>query len=174
MKNPYKAISYIIEAYKSSVEQLEDSLKGNEQYNKKRSQKAEKDREITELILSPRLTKQFMNMGEMGTYAPLNLSMSGLSVKDFQDIFRKYIADEETLQKYTDKLTSTLEKYYHPKRTIKFYDGQMYTDVVFQSFEELTDFIAFVYGSVKKMFKNQIPNELMNWKSFVQKIKKML
>lgn len=83
MENPYKAISYIIEAYKSSVEQLEDSLKGNEQYNKKRSQKAEKDLSITELVLGPRLTKQFMNAGEMDTYAPLNLSMSGLSVKDF-------------------------------------------------------------------------------------------
>lgn len=123
MENPYKAISYIIEAYKSSVEQLEDSLKGNEQYNKKRSQKAEKDLGITELVLGPRLTKQFMNVGEMDTYAPLNLSMSGLSVKDFQDIFRKYIADEETLQKYTDKLSETLKKYYHPKRSLKFYNG---------------------------------------------------
>lgn len=50
----------------------------------------------------------------------------------------------------------------------------MYTDVVFQSFEELTDFIALVYSSIKKMFRNQIPDDLMNWKPFVQKIKKML
>lgn len=174
MENPYKAIRYIIEAYKSSVEQLEDSLKGNEQYNKKRSQKAEKDLVVTQMVLGPRLVKQFMNTGSMGTYAPLNLSMAGLNIKDMQDIFRKYIADEETLQKYTDKLTDALKKYYHPKRQLNFYTGDMYTDIVFQSFDEFSDFIALVYNTVKKMFKNQIPDELMNWKPFTNKIKKML
>jgi hypothetical protein len=37
MTTPYKAIQYIFETYKSSIEQLDDTLKGEQQYTKKRT-----------------------------------------------------------------------------------------------------------------------------------------
>lgn len=110
-----------------------------------------------------------MAHGNMDTYAPVPLQAINLSLDDLQSIFKKYIADDETLNKYTDKIISLIKKNYTRQR-FSINDNFIYTDIIFSSFDELCDFIANVFNAINKTFK-QLPENCINWKPFINKFK---
>jgi hypothetical protein len=46
----------------------------------------------------------------MDTYAPLYLSMSRFTLQDLQALYKKWIVDDDTLEKYTNKFISLIKK----------------------------------------------------------------
>lgn len=114
-----------------------------------------------------------MSAGNAGTYAPLYLSMSRITLSDLQALFTKFIADEETLYNYTNKVVGLIKKSY-PKKQFDFYGDQwVTTNIVFQTFDEFCAFIRIVQEAVYKGVKN-IPDSYMNWKPLIKKLKNML
>lgn len=114
--NSFETIKLITEAYIDSTTQMQNALKQDTQYNKKRSTKSEKNQSITLEILGPRLFKQYMQHGNMDSYAPVPLQAIKLDVNDIQSIFKKYIADDDTLNKYTNKVFELIKKNYKRQR----------------------------------------------------------
>lgn len=91
---------------------MNNAIKSHNNYNKKRSVASEKNQILTQSIFGPRLFKQYMNNGNMDSYAPIPLSGINLSLNDFQTIYKKYIADDETLDKVTNKIIENIKKKY--------------------------------------------------------------
>jgi hypothetical protein len=93
----------------------------------------------------------------MDTYAPLYLSMSRFTLQDLQALYKKWIVDDDTLEKYTNKFISFIKKEY-PKNQFDFMNDKIYTDIIFQTFDDFTSFIACLYNGVKKILK-QMPDD---------------
>lgn len=168
----YENIKVITEAYMDAISQMDNAVKSHNQYTKKRSAESEKNQGIAQYVLGQRLFKQYMNHGNMESYAPVPLNGINLSLSDIQAIFNKYIADDETLEKYTDKIIAAIKKHYTRQQfTIR--NGNIYTDIVFSTFDAVCDFIAYVHDAVFKAFKG-IPENCINWKPFVSKFRNYL
>ena len=60
MANPFNIIKAITEAYIDSTTQMQNALKADTSYQKKRSFKSEKNQNITLGIFGPKLFKQYM------------------------------------------------------------------------------------------------------------------
>ena len=118
MANPFNIIKAITEAYIDSTTQMQNALKADTSYQKKRSSKSEKNQNITLGIFGPKLFKQYMSHGNMDSYAPVPLQAVKLSVDDIKSIYKKYIADDETLNKYTDKIIAAIQDNAFPYKVI--------------------------------------------------------
>lgn len=172
MATPVKAIKYIVEAYIDSIEQMQNTLKQDSQYTKKRTAKSEKNQNITLAIFGPRLFKAYMMHGNMDTFAPVPLSAIHLAQSDIEAIYSRFIADDETLAKFTDKVFIYIKKEYTRQQFV--INGEMvHTDIVFRTFDELCDFIATINNAVNKAIKN-LPENCINWKPFVTKFRNYL
>lgn len=169
MTTPYNAMKIIMEAYLDNYEQIQNILKQEETYTKKRNAKTEKNQNITLNIFGPRLFKAYMLHGNMDTFAPVPLNAIKLSKNDIESIYKKFIADEDTLEKYTNKIMLNLKKEYN-RNQFKFNGDDVYTDITFKTFDELCDFIAAVSNTINKSIKN-LPEDCINWKLFVNKFK---
>lgn len=172
MANPFNIIKAITEAYIDSTTQMQNALKADTSYQKKRSFKSEKNQNITLGIFGPKLFKQYMSHGNMDSYAPVPLQAVKLSVDDIKSIYKKYIADDETLNKYTDKIIAAIKKHYTRQR-FSVQSDNIYTDITFSSFDELCDFVSYVNDALNKTFK-QLPENCVNWKPFVSKFRNYL
>ena len=170
--SPFKAISYIVEAYIDNIEQLQNTLKQDTQYTKKRSSKSEKNQNTTLAIFGPRLFKAYMTHGNMETFAPVPLNAIKLTKNDIESIYKRYMADDDTLAKYTDKIVSYMKKEYS-RQTFGFRGDDINTDIVFRTFDELCDFIAALNDSINKAIKN-LPVDCVNWKLLVTKFRNYL
>lgn len=172
MSSPYKAIKLIVETYLDNYEQIQNVLKQDASYNKKRTAKTEKNQDITLSLFGGRLFKSYMMHGNMDTFAPVPLNAVKLTKNDIESIYKKFMADDDTLAKYTDKVMSYIKKEYS-RNQFKFQGEDIATDINFRTFDELCDFVATVYEGVYKSIRN-LPDDCINWKPFVSKFRAYL
>lgn len=169
-ESTYNAIHYIAEAYLSSIEQLANTMKAEETYSRKASQTNQNNRNIFLQIFGKSLYKKYESHGNMDTYAPVAVSALNLNYNDFYAIFKNWIADEETQEKYTKKLIETLRKEYARYGFSTGYNGMIMSNLVFQTFDELCKFISLIYKTVTKLCKGA-PENILNWKLLINKFK---
>lgn len=166
----YKTMSVIAESYLSSVEQLANTIKAEDKYTKKYTNTTLEDKTNAQFVLGKSLYKKYEQNGNMDTYAPISVASLNLTFSDFKNIFKKWIADDETMEKYAEKIIDAIKKEYNREEFKISYNDNITSNIVFRTFENFCHFISFIYKQVAKLCKNA-PVEYINWKPLVIKFK---
>lgn len=107
----------------------------------------------------------------VGTFAPIPLSGLGLTVEDFMKFMKK-----NGLSEYREDLMNMLklisEKYI--RRQFMIVNDEVFTDIVFNSTDDMIDFFDIFLKSLNKAYKAKLTADSINWKPITDKLKKFL